>query len=160
MFNGKSSEEFSTLVLLKQASSCKPSPNFKMEVAEKYDLIHIVWRPLSKTVFGLHGRLSYQSKYNCLTIMCGLCIHSSTPKPQPCSFSWNTSAHKQKAPLLLPWNKQEGPLELWSYSFSPAPNFFRLFTKNWVIATSCSASCLSTRKALLWHEVLWAANYI
>ena len=37
------SPQFSTLILLKEASSYKPMPSFKMEVKEKCDLIHIVF---------------------------------------------------------------------------------------------------------------------
>lgn len=118
---------------------------------------HVVWRPLSKNV--LACTVVWMTSLSIIVWPFCVCIHSSTPKPRPCS-SWSTRAHKQKVPLLSPWNKQEGPLGLWSHGFSPAPNFFRLFTENRVIATSCSASCLSTRKALLWHEVLWAANYL
>lgn len=48
-----------------------------------------------------------RSEYNCLTVTDRLCIHGSNPKRQPCSFWWNTSAHKQTVPLFSPWNKQE-----------------------------------------------------
>lgn len=55
LMGGPQSPKFSTLILLKEAASYKSSPSFEMEVKEKYDLIHIVWRPLSKNAFGLCG---------------------------------------------------------------------------------------------------------
>ena len=101
-------------VLLMSASSCKLVLISKWKASRNVTWFTQLEDPLSKNAFGVRLRLNDQSEYNRLTIMCGLGTHSPAPQSQPRPFWWNTSAHKQKVPLLSLWNKHEGLLGLWS----------------------------------------------
>ena len=106
--------QFSNPVLLMSASSCKLVLISKWKASRNVTWFTQLEDPLSKNAFGVRLRLNDQSEYNRLTIVCGLGTHSPAPQSQPRPFWWNTSAHKQKVPLLSLWNKHEGLLGLWS----------------------------------------------